>query len=113
MVFNETQVRAVLQFFNIPNACLDDMRFLHHMGFGANRGLKAGKKIAADAKWKCQAAIEAVEGFAMGRPRRENIITSRTRLSPEKNGGGRGHNGKSHRSIKQPPVVRERPIRGL
>ena len=111
MVFNETQVRAVLQFFNIPNASLDDMRFLHHMGFGANRGLRAGKKLARVVGWNCQAAIEAVEGFAMGRPHRENIITSGVRLPPEDNGGGRGHDGKSDRSIMQPPAIRARSRR--
>ena len=93
MLFNETEVRAVLQFFNIPNASLDDAGFLHHMGFGANRGLDAGKKLAADAKWGCREAIEAVERFAMGFPRSQKLITSGVRHSPETNGGGHGHDG--------------------
>jgi hypothetical protein len=82
MVFNETEVRAVLQFFNIPNASEDDMRLLLFMGFGSGHGLDLSKRVAAEAGWKCQVAIEAIEKFLIGRSHgRMDDITLASRAS--------------------------------
>jgi hypothetical protein len=64
MEFNASEALAICQFFNIPNASVDEMMFLLFM---STHGLKRAKRVAETGVWKCEAAIEAVDTMVNGR----------------------------------------------